>query len=403
VDVRFFEAIVESIDRERVYFMRRYWKIAAVLTVAAMVMGTMSGCQGDTKGKDGKETVVLGCVGPLTGNAAASGLVQANAVEMAVNEINEAGGIDGKYMIELVKEDDEGVPAKSVTVTQKLVNQNKITALIGALNSSCTIADMEITAASKIPQITPCSSAQSIVEQGNEFIFRTTATDTTHIKTLFKYFKEKINGQKVAVLYESSDFGTGAFGIIQELAPEYGIDVAANEMYNSGEKDFSVHLTKLKQAEPDAIILWGYYTEAALICKQAKQNGIEVPLIGTGFNSPKLVELGGDAVNGLIFTTAFTEANPDEKVQAFDKKYKEIYQQSYDQNAPQAYDSVYLLADAIKRAGSLDGQAIRDALLATKDFEGAAGVYNFASNGEMIKDLMVVQIVDGKHTIVPMD
>ena len=105
--------------------MRRYWKIVAVLTVAAMVMGTMSGCQGDTKGKDGKETVVLGCVGPLTGNAAASGLVQANAVEMAVNEINEAGGIDGKYMIELVKEDDEGVPAKSVTVTQKLVNQNR--------------------------------------------------------------------------------------------------------------------------------------------------------------------------------------------------------------------------------------------------------------------------------------
>ena len=363
----------------------------------------ITGCQGETKSKDGKETVVLGCVGPLTGNAAASGLVQANAVEMAVNEINEAGGIDGRYMIELVKEDDEGVPAKSVTVTQKLVNQNKITALIGALNSSCTIADMEITASSKIPQITPCSSAQSIVEQGNEFIFRTTATDTTHIKTLFKYFKEKLNGQKVAVLYESSDFGTGAFGIIQALAPEYGIDVVANEMYNSGEKDFSVHLTKMKQAEPDAIILWGYYTEAALICKQAKQNGIQAPLIGTGFNSPKLVELGGDAVNGLIFTTAFTEANQDEKVQAFDKKYKEIYQQSYDQNAPQAYDSVYLLADAVKRAGSLDGQAIRDALLATKDFEGAAGTYNFASNGEMIKDLMVVQIVDGKHTIVPMD
>ena len=155
--------------------MRRNRKIAAVLA-AAMVMGMITGCQGETKSKDGKEMVVLGCVGPLTGNAAASGLVQANAVEMAVNEINEAGGIDGRYMIELVKEDDEGVPAKSVTVTQKLVNQNKITALIGALNSSCTIADMEITASSKIPQITPCSSAQSIVEQGNEFIFRTTAT-----------------------------------------------------------------------------------------------------------------------------------------------------------------------------------------------------------------------------------
>ncbi|WP_333647296.1 ABC transporter substrate-binding protein [Lacrimispora sp.] len=383
--------------------MGKYWRSAMGFAAAAAVLGMLSGCQTGTKSADGKETVTLGVVGPLTGNAAASGQVQANAVEMAVEEINAAGGVDGKYMIKLVKEDDEGVPAKSVTVTQKLVNQNNIDVLIGALNSSCTLADMEITAANKIPQITPCSSAQSIVEQGNEFIFRTTATDTTHIKTLLQYFRDKIKGKKVAVLYESSDFGTGAFSKIQEMAPEYGAEVAASEMYNSGEKDFSVHLTKIKQANPDAIIIWGYYTEAALISKQVKQNGIEVPLIGTGYNSPKLVELGGDAVNGLIFTTAFTEANPDEKVQAFDKKYKEIYQQSYDQNAPQAYDSVYLWADAVKRAGTVDGQAVRDALLATKDFEGVAGIYNFSPNGEMVKTLMVVQIQDGKHTIIPMD
>lgn len=383
--------------------MGKYWRSAMGFAAAAAVLGMLSGCQTGTKSEDGKETVTLGVVGPLTGNAAASGQVQANAVEMAVEEINAAGGVDGKYMIKLVKEDDEGVPAKSVTVTQKLVNQDNIDVLIGALNSSCTLADMEITAANKIPQITPCSSAQSIVEQGNEFIFRTTATDTTHIKTLLQYFRDKIKGQKVAVLYESSDFGTGAFSKIQELASEYGAEVAASEMYNSGEKDFSVHLTKIKQANPDAIIIWGYYTEAALISKQVKQNGIEVPLIGTGYNSPKLVELGGDAVNGLIFTTAFTEANPDEKVQAFDKKYKEIYKQSYDQNAPQAYDSVYLWADAVKRAGTVDGQAVRDALLATKDFEGVAGIYNFSPNGEMVKTLMVVQIQDGKHTIIPMD
>ncbi|WP_367566421.1 ABC transporter substrate-binding protein [Lacrimispora sp.] len=383
--------------------MGKYWRSAMGFAAAAAVLGMLSGCQTGTKSADGKETVTLGVVGPLTGNAAASGQVQANAVEMAVEEINAAGGIDGKYMIKLVKEDDEGVPAKSVTVTQKLVNQNNIDVLIGALNSSCTLADMEITAANKIPQITPCSSAQSIVEQGNEFIFRTTATDTTHIKTLLQYFRDKIKGKKVAVLYESSDFGTGAFSKIQEMASEYGAEVAASEMYNSGEKDFSVHLTKIKQANPDAIIIWGYYTEAALISKQAKQNGIEVPLIGTGYNSPKLVELGGDAVNGLIFTTAFTEANPDEKVQAFDKKYKEIYQQSYDQNAPQAYDSVYLWADAVKRAGTVEGQAVRDALLATKDFEGVAGIYNFSPNGEMVKTLMVVQIQDGKHTIIPLD
>lgn len=150
-------------------------------------------------------------------------------------------------------------------------------------------------------------------------------------------------------------------------------------------------------------MLWGCYTEVALICRQARQNGIQAPLVDTGSDSPKLVELGSDAVNGLIFTTTFTEVDQDEEVQAFDKKYKEIYQQSYDQDAPQAYDPTYLLADAVKRVGSLDGQTTRDAFLTTRNLEGVTDTYNFASNDETIRDPMVVQIVDGKHTIVPID
>lgn len=396
-------------------------KILAIALCAALTMGVLTSCgtkttktnvvettestkaAEDTKVPSESKKFILGTVGPLTGNSAASGTVQANAVKMAVDEINAAGGIDGKYQIELLSEDDEGAPAKSVTVTQKLVNQDKINAMIGALNSSCTLANMEITAAAKIPQITPSSSNKSIVEQGNEYIFRTTATDTTHVKTLFKYLTETLKGKTIAVIYESSDFGTGAYGIIEKLAPEYGVEIVDNEVYNSGEKDFSVQLTKIKNAKPDVIIMWGYYTEAALICKQVKQNGIDTPIIGTGYNSPKLIELGGEDVNGLIFTTAFTGANPDPTVQEFDKKYKELYNQSYDQNAPQAYDSVYLLADAITRAGSFDGEAIRAALLATKDFQGVAGVYNFEPNGEMVKNLLVVQIVNGEHTIINLD
>lgn len=384
-------------------------KMFSGLLAAVFCLTLLAGCAeksnraAEKSAAGSSDVFVMGTVGPLTGNGAASGAVQANAVKMAVDEINAAGGIAGKYQIKLISEDDEGAPAKSVTVTQKLVYQDKIQAMIGALNSSCTLADMEITAAAKIPQITPSSSSASIVEQGNEFIFRTTATDKTHVRTLFKYFKDQLHGENIAVLYESSDFGTGAYKIIQEFAAQEGINIVANEVYNSGEKDFSVQLTKIKNASPDAIVLWGYYTEAALICKQAKQNAINTPIIGTGYNSPKLVELGGEDVNGLVFTTAFTDANPDPTVQAFDKKYKELFNQSYDQNAPQAYDSVYLLADAIERAGTTDGQAVRDALLATQDFQGVAGIYNFDSNGEMIKELLVVQIQDGKHTIIEMD
>lgn len=397
-------------------------KILVMLLILTMMVGMFTGCNGSSSdtgtgdgsvdsneaetssnGDAGEQVFRLGLISPLTGAGAASGEVQANAVKMAVDEINSQGGIGGKYKIDLYSEDDEGVPANSVKVTQKLVNQDKVNAVIGALNSSCTLADMKITEAAKIPQITPSSSNATIVDQGNEYIFRTTATDATHVKTLYKYVTEKLKGSKVAVMYESSDFGTGAYKLLEKSAADYGIDIVKAEVYNSGEKDFSVQLTKIKDAEPDAIIIWGYYTEAALICKQVKQYGIEIPLIGTGYNSPMLIELGGEAVNGLIFTTAFTEANPDPKVQEFDKKYKEEFGSSYDQNGPQAYDSVYLLADAIVRAGSFDGKAVRDALINVEDFSGVAGVYNFDERGEMIKDLLVVQIVDGKHTIIPFD
>ncbi len=403
-------------------------KVLGLLFILVMMVSMLSGCQGTEEDAGGNDTMAdesvqkdtsesqkdavveedeqvfrLGLISPLTGAGAASGAVQANAVKMAVDEINSQGGIGGKYMIELYSEDDEGVPANSVKVAQKLVNQDNVHAVIGALNSSCTLANMKITEKAGIPQITPSSSNATIVEQGNEYIFRTTATDTTHVKTLYKYITEKLNGKNVAIIYESSDFGTGAYKLLEKTAPEYGINIVQAEVYNAGEKDFSVQLTKIDNTEPDALIIWGYYTEAALICKQVNQYGIDIPLVGTGYNSPMLLELGGEDVNGLIFTTAFTEANPDPNVQEFDKKYKEIFSSSYDQNGPQAYDSVYLLAEAIVKAGTFDGKAVRDMLIGVEDFEGVAGVYNFDERGEMVKDLLVVQIIDGEHTIIPFD
>jgi branched-chain amino acid transport system substrate-binding protein len=349
-------------------------------------------------------TFKMGVVSPLTGAGAASGAVQANAVKMAVNEINEAGGINGVLPIELFSEDDEGNPAKSVTVTQKLVNQEGIYAMIGALNSSCTLANMEVTKAAGVPQITPSSSNAKIVEQGNPFIFRMTATDSTHAKSLLKYAQEAMKATKVAMIYESSDFGTGAFNLVSSMIADYGLTMVDSEVYNSGESDFSVYLTKIQQAAPDVIILWGYYTEAALICKQVKQYGIEIPIIGTGYNSPALVELGGESVNGLMFTTAFTSANPDPVVQAFDKKYTELFKASYDQNAPQAYDAVYVIADAVTRCMNdgkdwSDGEVLRGYIASTQ-YQGVSGLTSFDDRGEMVKTLMVVQIVDGKHTIV---
>lgn len=341
----------------------------------------------------------LGLVSPLTGPGAASGAVQANSAKMAVDEINAQGGIGGKIRIQLISEDDEGNPAKSVTVTQKLISQDNIHVMIGALNSSCTLADMKITEKAKIPQVAPSSTAQSVVEQGSKYIFRNAATDLTHVTTLYNYITKKLGKSTVAILHESSDFGAGARNILHDRAPDMGVEILLTEVYNSGEKDFSVQLTKIRDANPDVLILWGYYTEVALICKQVKQYGIDIPLMGSGYNSPKLVELGGDAIDGLILTTTFTSANPDPRVQAFDKKYRDLYKLSYDQNASQVYDSVYIIAEAVQRAG-LDPQKIRDEIAATRDYPGLSGVTRFDERGEVIKEVLIIKFVDGQHTMV---
>jgi len=379
-------------------------KILRKMMFVVVLVVFLAGFAAQKAATSAPDTFVLGLVSPLTGSGATSGAVQANAVIMAVNEINQAGGINGTLKITLISEDDGGVPAQSVNVTQKLVNEDHINGMIGALNSSCTLADMPITQAAEIPQITPSSSNAKIVQQGDPFIFRMTATDTTHTQTLLKFAQSK-GWTKIAMMYESSDFGTGAFNIVKSLVSQYGITMVDSEVYNSGESDFSVRLTKIKEAKPDAILLWGYYTEAALIAKQVKQYSINLPIFGTGYNSPALIQLGGDAVNGIIFTTAFSSANPDPKVQAFDKAFTTLYKMSYDQNAPQAYDTVYIVADAVTRMMKdgkdwTNGELLRDYIAATKDFNGVTGITNFTSNGDIVKDLLVVQIADGKPSVI---
>lgn len=357
-----------------------------------LLVGTLVFAAGDSE-------LRLGLVSPLSGSGAASGFVQSTAAKMAVNEINAAGGIGGKIKINLISEDDEGSPAKSVAVTQKLVSQDRIHVMVGALNSSCTLADMQITQKAQIPQIAPSSTAASITQQGNKYIFRNAASDVTHVATLFKYATEKLNAKKIAILHESSDFGSGGQKLIVAKAKELGVQVAASEVYNSGEKDFSVQLTKIKGTNPDVIFLYGYYAEVALICKQVKQYDIRAPLIGTGYNSPKLLELGGDAVNGLIFSTPFTAANPDQKVQDFIAKYKKIANQDPDQNAAQVYDAIYIVAQAVAAVG-LDSQKIRDYIATMPEYPGVSGNTRFDENGEVVKKIGLVRIENGKHVTI---
>lgn len=349
-------------------------------------------------------TFRLGLIAPLSGSSAVSGTILKNATEMAVNEINDAGGINGNIKIELSEVDDEGVPATSVTAMQRLVEQNKVEAVIGSQASSCTLSNMEITEAAKIPQITPASSNVSITQTGNHYIFQMTATDELHMKNIMKYMSEEKGAKKFAILYESSDFGTGGYKIASNICGDFGLEMVDSEVYNSGDTDFSVVLSKMDAAKPDFFIFWGYHTEVAMICRQMQQYGISYPCIGQGYNSPELVKLGGDAVNGVMISTAFDAANPDPKVQEFDKKYTDAYGSGYDQNAPQSYDAVYVIKDAAERCIA-DGKDYTDSdtlneYIHSTQWDGVTGVTTFDENGLMSKELLIIQIEDGKHVII---
>ncbi|MGL5434095.1 MAG: ABC transporter substrate-binding protein [Lachnospiraceae bacterium] len=353
---------------------------------------------------EGDAIFTLGLICPLSGSSAVSGQILKNATELAVNEINEAGGINGNIKIVLAQVDDEGVPANSVTAMQKLVEQDKVQAVIGAQASSCTLANMEITKAAKIPQITPASSNVAVTQSGNQYIYQMTATDELHMRNIMKYMAEENDAKTFAILYESSDFGTGGFKIADDVCGTYNLEMAASEVYNSGDTDFSVVLGKMQKADPDFFIFWGYHTEVAMICKQMQQYGISYPVIGQGYNSPELTNLGGNAVEGIMIDTAFDAANPDAKVQEFDKKYTELYGKGYDQNAPQSYDAVYVIKDAVERCIA-DGKdytngEILNEYIASTSWEGVTGVTTFDETGRMDKELLIITIENGEHKII---
>lgn len=349
-------------------------------------------------------TFTLGLICPLSGSSAVSGQILKNATEMAVNEINAAGGINGEIQIVMAEVDDEGVPATSVTAMQKLVEQDKVNAVIGAQASSCTLANMEITKAAKIPQITPASSNVAVTQSGNDFIYQMTATDELHMRNVMKYMAEEKGAKTFGILYESSDFGTGGYKIATNICGDFNLEMVDSEVYNAGDTDFSVVLGKLQQANPDFFIFWGYHTEVAMICKQMQQYNISFPAIGQGYNSPELTNLGGAAVEGIMISTAFDAANPDEKVQEFDKKYTELYGEGYDQNAPQSYDAVYVIKDAVERCIAdgkdyKDGEVLNEYIESTT-WDGVTGVTTFDETGRMDKELLIITIENGEHKIV---
>ena len=336
--------------------------------------------------------IPVGFVFSQTGAGAPYGPSQKNAAQLAVDEIN-ASGMLGGATLKPIFEDDASKPEQAIQVFTKLITQDKVVAIIGPTLSNSAKSSDPVAQENKTLVLGVSNTAGGIVEIG-DYVFRNSLPESAVIPNTVKVLNEKLGTTKAAVLYGNDDaFTKAGYDVFQQSLAEQGIEVVATETFAKGDTDFNPQLTKIKGLNPEAIFVSALAEEAAGIIAQARQLGITVPIVGgNGFNSPKLAELAGDAAEGVISGAAWFAGSPSERNQAFVKAYNAKYGANPDQFAAQAYDGVYLVATAIKNAGSIDRTAIRDAMDTIQGFEGVLGTFSFENREP--RHAPVVQVVN---------
>lgn len=371
--------------------------LTAVFLIVAL--GTLAGC--GTKGTGTTGSVVkIGEFGPLTGDAATDGSQARDGATLAVEQINAAGGVLGSQL-SLVAMDDEAKATEAMTVVQKLLDDEKVVALLSGSYSTPTKTVSPVVQAAKTPEIVEYATNADITKGGN-YIFRTIYSGVTQGAAIADYAIQDKGYKKFAVLYTNNDYGVENGQAFSDEAAKLGGQVLISRNYVDGTKDFNAILTAVKAQNPDAIYVGSYYNEAAQICSQAKQLGITAQILGDdGFDSPMLVQLAGKSAEGVVFSSPFSRSDPRKMVQDFITSYKTRFNKDPDMLSAQAFDSMLVLADAMKRANSVtDKDAIRTALSETKNFEGVTGTISFDANNEVIKPVILMTVKDGKFVFL---
>jgi branched-chain amino acid transport system substrate-binding protein len=343
------------------------------------------------------DTILVGEYASLTGKEATFGQSSHKGILMAFEEINAAGGVLGKKL-ELVSEDNQTKPGESATVAKKLIARDKVVALLGEVSSGRSLEAGPIAQAAKVPMIAPAATNPKVTEIGS-YIFRVCFIDPFQGTVMAKFAQGDLKAKKVAIISSVSNaYSVGLAKFFRETFAKGGGHVAVEQKYSEGDKDFRAQLTAVKAAGVDAVFVPGYYTEAALIVRQARSLGMTMPFIGgDGWESEKLLEIGGDALNGCYYSTHFSPENNDPNVAKFVQKFKTRWNnETPDAFAALGYDAAYVLADSIKRAGTTDGPKLRDALAATKNFSGASGVTTIDKQRNASKAATIIAIKDGK-------
>jgi branched-chain amino acid transport system substrate-binding protein len=344
------------------------------------------------------QEIVVGQYASLTGSEATFGINSSNGVALALEEVNKTGVLGGRK-IKIITEDDQSKPGQPSSAVKKLISSDRVMAVIGEIASSRSLEAAPICQEAKIPMVSPGATNARVTEVG-DYIFRVCFIDPFQGTVMAKFALDNLKATKVAILTDvRNDYSVGLTQYFKEYFESHGGKVVLERSFSGGgtDRDFRAQLTSIKAAQPDAIFVPGYYTEAGLIAKQARSLGIKVPLLGgDGWDSPKLSEIGGSAIEGSYFSTHFSPKDTNPKVQDFVKKYQEKFKTMPDGMAPLGYDAMMVLAQAINTAGSVEGAKIRDALAAVKDYDGVTGKITIDAKRNATKSAVVLQ-VNGKE------
>ncbi len=383
--------------------MSRRWPLVGLTALAVVAVVGLTACQSQPSGSAsgagsaGVKEVKIGFFGPLTGDSASDGTSAKNGAEMAINELNAANAIPG-VKLTLVPYDDQNKSEQASSVAQKLIDQDKVAAVVDGSYSTPSRAAAPIFQRAKVPMIDAYAVHPEITKAG-DYIYRIIYVGQVQGQAMADYATKKLNYKKIAMLNVDNDYGKSIAEGFDAAMKKDGATVPVERTYSIGQKDFAPLVTAVKDANPDALYVVGYYAEASLIVQQARAAGFTKPILSTdGVDSPEFSKLAGKDAEGVILTTDFSRQDPRQKVQDFIKNYKAKYGGTPDFIAASAYDCVAVLADAIKRGGTTPDQ-IKGALPAT-NIEGIAGQVKFDKDREVVKTIFLVKVQNGEFQYV---
>lgn len=347
-----------------------------------------------------EDVLLLGEVGSLTGSEAAFGISTRNGIELAIEEANAAGGVKGKKLAVRVL-DDQSKPEEAASATKRLITQDKVVAILGEVASSNSLAMAPIAQEANVPMVSPSSTNPKVTEVGS-YIFRVCFIDPFQGYVMAKYAHDELKFTRVAILTDKkSAYSEGLTEVFQKKFAEMKGTIVGVEAYAKGDTDFRAQLTNIKKLKAEGLYVPGYYEDVGKIAEQARELGLKVVMMGgDGWDSAKLFELGGSAVEGSFVSNHYSADDPTPRVQDFIKKYQAKFNTVPDSLAALGYDSARVVIEALKRTDAATGAPLRDAIAQTKDFPGVAGTITLDEHRNPVKPAVVLKVDGGKFKYV---